>query len=128
MGAVVRYRPDVYRLLALHVPGHPGLTNAIAVQMQVVNLITNQVSRVIGQVESGERFLWIALYQGDPRKLRPGKLPGAASESSQKQAERDPILLAAAHNRQRFYIFSRREPPDAEEAVAGRHASKPMQS
>lgn len=90
--------------------------------MQVVNLVTNQVSRVIGQVESGDRYLWVALYQGDPRKSRPGKLPGAAAESSQKQAERDPTLIATAFTKERFYLFSKREPPEALDALNSRQA------
>ncbi|KAK9817372.1 hypothetical protein WJX74_009049 [Apatococcus lobatus] len=88
--------------------------------IKVVNLVTNQVSRVIGQVESGDRYLWVALYQGDPRKSRPGKLPGAAAESSQKQAERDPTLIATAFTKERFYLFSKREPPEALDALNSR--------
>ena len=91
--------------------------------VQVVNLVTNQLSRVVGQVESGDRYLWVALYQGDPRKSRPGKLPGAAAESSQKQAERDPTLIATAFTKERFYLFSKREPPEALDALNSRQAS-----
>lgn len=35
--------------------------------MQVVNLVTNRVVKIIGKVESTERFLQLALYQARQR-------------------------------------------------------------
>lgn len=34
---------------------------------QVVNVVTNKLVRVIGSGESGERFMFVALYQGVPK-------------------------------------------------------------
>jgi len=39
-----------------------------------------------------------------------------------RAAQRDPTLLCCAYNRQRLYLFSRREPEDTEDAAAGRCA------
>ncbi|KAK9860430.1 hypothetical protein WJX84_004863, partial [Apatococcus fuscideae] len=44
----------------------------------------------------------------------------AAAESSQKQAERDPTLIATAFTKERFYLFSKREPPEALDALNSR--------
>eukprot|EP00878_Enallax_costatus_P002186 GHUV01002357.1.p1 GENE.GHUV01002357.1~~GHUV01002357.1.p1 ORF type:complete len:625 (+),score=138.92 GHUV01002357.1:201-2075(+) len=89
------------------VPTHLGI--------KVINLQTNAVSRLIGKPENTERFLRIALWQGMPKKhkIRPGapdiKLP-----------ERDPTIIATAYKKQRLYLFTRREPADAEDAATGR--------
>lgn len=37
--------------------------------MQVVNLVTNRVARILGKVENTERFLRVALYQGIPKQV-----------------------------------------------------------
>ncbi|KAA8544222.1 hypothetical protein F0562_022234 [Nyssa sinensis] len=60
--------------------------------IKVVNLHTNKVSRILGKVENNDRFLRIALYQGD--------------RSSKKK--------------HRIYLFSRREPEEPEDATKGR--------
>ena len=39
---------------------------------QVVNVVTNKLVRVIGSGESGERFMFVALYQGVPKVVRHG--------------------------------------------------------
>ena len=49
------------------------------------------------------------------------KLRVGAGEA--RAAQRDPTLLAAAYQRQRLPLFSRREPEDTEEAAAGRYGS-----
>eukprot|EP00775_Hariotina_reticulata_P004271 gene4271-4523_t len=83
--------------------------------IKVINLTTNSVSRLLGKAENTERFVKIALWQGMPKKhkIRPGvpeiKLP-----------ERDPTLVAAAYKKQRLFLFTRREPADADDAATGR--------
>ncbi|KAI8471687.1 MAG: putative cyclophilin (cyp-15) [Monoraphidium minutum] len=83
--------------------------------IKVVNLVSNAVSRVLGKVENTERFLKLALYQGVPKKVK-----ARAHAAEIKLPERDPTLLALAYRKQRFYLFTRREPADAEDAAAGR--------
>lgn len=35
--------------------------------IKVVNIVSNQVSQIIGSSESGDRFISLALYQGTPK-------------------------------------------------------------
>ncbi len=87
--------------------------------MQVVNMVTNKVARIVGKVENTERFVRIALFQGSLVK-RAGaiaRLPGGADG---KHVEGDPTFVATAFQRQRFYLFSKREPEDTDEAAQGR--------
>lgn len=87
--------------------------------MQVVNMVTNKVARIVGKVENTERFLRIALFQGSITK-RAGaiaRLPGGADG---KHAEGDPTIVATAYQRQRFFLFTKREPEDTDEAAQGR--------
>ena len=82
----------------------------------MVNLVTNRVCRILGKVENTERFLGLALYQGIPGTGGRTKRMGAGISP----AESDPMLVACAYNRQRLYLFSRREPPDTDEVATGR--------
>ena len=84
--------------------------------MQVVNLVTNRVCRILGKAENTERFLGLALYQGMPGTGGRAKRLGAGISP----AESDPMLVACAYNRQRLYLFSRREPADTDEVATGR--------
>ena len=95
----------------------------------MVNLVTNRVCRILGKVENTERFLGLALYQGIPGTGGRSKRMGAGISP----AESDPMLVACAYNRQRLYLFSRREPPDTDEVATGRcctgsEALNPVQS
>jgi hypothetical protein len=80
----------------------------------VVNLVTNRVAHILGKVENTERFLWLALYQG---------IPGRAKRLGvgMKGPESDPTLVACAYNRQRLFLFSRREPADTDDVTTGRY-------
>ena len=99
------------------------LANKAACQLgpvsQVVNLVTNRVCRILGKVENTERFLGLALYQGIPGTGGRTKRMGAGISP----AESDPMLVACAYNRQRLYLFSRREPPDTDEACHMQHST-----
>jgi peptidylprolyl isomerase domain and WD repeat-containing protein 1 len=89
--------------------------------VQVVNLHTNKVARIIGKVENTERFLRIALYQGGFSSKKVKKLPAvAANVNEQREPLSDPTLLCCAFKKHRIYLFSRREPEDAEDATKGR--------
>ena len=87
--------------------------------LQVVHMVTNRVARIIGKVENTERFLRVALFQGNVAK-RAGAIARMPGGADTKQAEGDPTLVAAAYQRQRFYLFTRREPQDTDEAAQGR--------
>lgn len=81
--------------------------------IKVVNIVTNKVSRLLGQSENS-RWLNLTLYQGAPEKK--GRTTMAMVSSSnpllQDTDVRDPNLFATAYKKQRFYIFSRTDPED----------------
>jgi peptidylprolyl isomerase domain and WD repeat-containing protein 1 len=78
-----------------------------------------KVVRVLGGVESTERFLAIALYQGVSTESsqilisrKSQKQNVARSEGGGGEKEADPTVFCASFRSDRFYLFSRREPPE----------------
>eukprot|EP00871_Galdieria_phlegrea_P003199 jgi/Galph1/3880/GphlegSOOS_G2554.1 len=72
--------------------------------IKIVNIETNKLARIIGLKENTERFLMLSLYQG---------VPQVPIGSVQKINETpDPTIIATSFDRQRFFIFSNREPAD----------------
>lgn len=89
--------------------------------IKIVNLHTNKVARILGKVENTERFLRVALYQGGSGGKRVKKLPGGTSNAmDEREPFADPTLVCCAFKKHRFYLFSRREPEEAEDATKGR--------
>ncbi|CAD7694703.1 unnamed protein product [Ostreobium quekettii] len=80
--------------------------------IKIVNLLSNTVARILGKVENTERFLCLALHQEEAK----GRLPQAEGTESKL----DPVLVCCAFKKHRIYIFSRKEPEDAEESGRGR--------
>eukprot|EP01112_Ceratiomyxa_fruticulosa_P022938 TRINITY_DN8567_c0_g1_i1.p1 TRINITY_DN8567_c0_g1~~TRINITY_DN8567_c0_g1_i1.p1 ORF type:complete len:482 (+),score=91.09 TRINITY_DN8567_c0_g1_i1:2-1447(+) len=76
--------------------------------IKIINIVTNQVVRLLGSVESGTRFLNIALYQG----VNTGDV---ATETKKRDSAPDPTIFATSYKKQRFYLFSRREPSEPDE-------------
>ncbi|KAI3909834.1 hypothetical protein MKW92_050637 [Papaver armeniacum] len=79
--------------------------------IKIVNLETNEVKQILGKAENNDRFLKIALFQGfTSKKVR--KIPAAAAnvDESRDPSKTDPTLLCCSFNKQRIYLFSRREP------------------
>ena len=95
-----------------------GLTLA-ACCLQVVNLVTNRVSRILGKVENTERFLRVALYQGIPKQGIKTQRQLATTESS-RAVTRQPTLLCTAFNKQRLFLFTTQEPDDSDQASSSR--------
>ncbi|KAK9763570.1 Peptidyl-prolyl cis-trans isomerase cyp15 [Basidiobolus ranarum] len=87
--------------------------------IKVVNIHSNRVVRIIGKSET-HRFLNLSLYQGAPRKKAAISLAMAASDNpTVKDSETlDPTLFCTAYKRNRFYLFTRRD-PDNEESSKG---------
>ncbi|SAM00030.1 hypothetical protein [Absidia glauca] len=79
--------------------------------IKVVNITTNKVVRLIGKSET-HRFLNLALYQGAPRKKGIYTLAMAASDNAviKEREALDPTLFCTAFKRNRFFMFSRRDP------------------
>ncbi|MCL7050495.1 hypothetical protein MKW94_027772 [Papaver nudicaule] len=89
--------------------------------IKIVNLQTNKVVRILGKVENNDRFLKIALYQGDRNSKKARKIPAAAANANEsKDPLTDPTLLCCAFKKHRIYLFSRREPEEPEDATKGR--------
>ncbi|KAE9600558.1 putative peptidylprolyl isomerase transcription factor WD40-like family [Lupinus albus] len=89
--------------------------------IKIVNMHTNKVARILGKVENNDRFLRIALYQGDRSSKKVRKIPAAAANANEsKEPLTDPTLLCCAFKKHRIYLFSRREPEEPEDATKGR--------
>eukprot|EP00954_Amorphochlora_amoebiformis_P006728 525714-Amorphochlora_amoeboformis.AAC.1 len=93
--------------------------------IKLINLHTNTMSNLLGQVENTERFLGLALFQGIPaesgEKVSITQSLGAAVALSSGNAldekrrafkQEDPCVYAMAFKKERFYWFSRREPSE----------------
>ncbi|XP_039118155.1 peptidyl-prolyl cis-trans isomerase CYP71 [Dioscorea cayenensis subsp. rotundata] len=97
------------------------LIYATLLGIKIVNLHTNKVARILGKVENSDRFLKIALYQGDRSSKKVRKIPSAAANVNEsKEPFSDPTLLCCAFKKHRIYLFSRREPEEPEDASKGR--------
>lgn len=84
-----------------------------SVSVVVVNLKTNRCVRVLGKPENA-RFLHLALFQGTANK--PKAAITAAMEASDnpilKNILFDPTLFCTAFKKNRFFMFTSREPAD----------------
>lgn len=93
--------------------------------IKVLNIHTNVARRVLGRVEP-DRFLSVALYQGVPKVLSQLALAKDSSamslpvSASAEAPKADPTVVCTAYQRNRFFLFSRREPAD--DAGASRDA------
>ncbi|XVE79289.1 hypothetical protein DITRI_Ditri14bG0045900 [Diplodiscus trichospermus] len=97
------------------------LIYATLLGIKMVNLHTNEVARILGKVEINDRFLRIALYQGDRSNKKVRKIPAAAASANEsKELLTDPTLLCCAFKKQRICLFSRREPEEPEDVTKGR--------
>ncbi|CAL9190758.1 unnamed protein product, partial [Musa hybrid cultivar] len=97
------------------------LIYATLLGIKIVNLHANKVARILGKVENNDRFLRIALYQGDKSNKKVRKIPAAAANANEsKEPLTDPTLLCCAFKKHRIYLFSRREPEEPEDATKGR--------
>ena len=83
------------------------------VGIKIVNIYTNKVVRVLAKTET-PRFAHLTLYQGMPSKKAVTTLEMVASENpALKESESgDPTLIATGFKKNRFYLFSTREPEE----------------
>ncbi|KAK1837322.1 peptidyl-prolyl cis-trans isomerase cyp15 [Podospora conica] len=79
--------------------------------VKVLNTFTNQVVKLYGRDEPGFRPLHLALYQGAPQKKGVTTIAMAASSNPllQESETRDPLLVATAAGKPRFYMFTNEE-------------------
>lgn len=76
--------------------------------IKIVYWKSNRLVRILGKVESTERFLNIALYQGQGG-VRLREMTGGDSENL-GQEEVDPTLIATAFEKNRIFLFTNRLP------------------
>ncbi|KAK8089111.1 peptidyl-prolyl cis-trans isomerase cyp15 [Apiospora hydei] len=78
--------------------------------VKVINTFTNQVVKVYGK-EENVRPVNLAIYQGQPQKKGVTTVAMAASNNPllQESETRDPILVATAVGKVRFYMFTNQE-------------------
>eukprot|EP00053_Salpingoeca_punica_P011903 m.106158 g.106158 ORF g.106158 m.106158 type:complete len:628 (+) comp15809_c0_seq2:41-1924(+) len=80
--------------------------------IKVVNIKTNRCVRIIGKGEN-TRFISICLYQGDPNERKAlQSLLTATDNPNLAQSAHDPTLFAIAPKKNRFFIFTQREPEE----------------
>ncbi|KAI6179310.1 Cyclophilin-type peptidyl-prolyl cis-trans isomerase-15 [Aphelenchoides besseyi] len=83
--------------------------------ISVFNLVTEEVVREIGKGENA-RFLAVSLCRAlpDSRELLQGAATSIEIETADnpnlRRSEPDPMLIACAYNKPRFYIFTNAEP------------------
>eukprot|EP00919_Chromeraceae_sp_WS-2016_P069684 GHVR01165249.1.p1 GENE.GHVR01165249.1~~GHVR01165249.1.p1 ORF type:complete len:537 (+),score=138.59 GHVR01165249.1:31-1611(+) len=77
--------------------------------IKVLSIESNQLLRVIGKGELGERLLCISLYQGLSKKRR---IHAGALNCEAAVTENEPILFCTSMSKQRFFLFTRKEPED----------------
>ncbi|GBG25429.1 Peptidyl-prolyl cis-trans isomerase CYP71 [Hondaea fermentalgiana] len=100
--------------------------------IKLINVETGATTRVLGRLESSERFAGIALYQGVPdrnyqmqRALHGADTSALKNKSSANAANAvDPIIVSAAFDKQRFYLFTRREPAADDDAPSHSSAGR----
>nr|CAB3265122.1 peptidylprolyl isomerase domain and WD repeat-containing protein 1 [Phallusia mammillata] len=82
--------------------------------IKVINLTTNRCSRMIGKPEN-IRFLTISMSQGLSNKGKAALTVDmkASSNPSLIETTSDPTIFATAYKKNRFFLFSRRDPNDA---------------
>lgn len=98
--------------------------------VKVINIQTNRCVKILGRPEN-PRFMHVALFQGSGKKPKAATdVATAASDNPLLQQQLlDPILFATAYKKNRFYLFSRREPfnknsPDADRDVFNEKPTK----
>lgn len=85
--------------------------------IKFVDLASGKLLRLIGKHESTERFLKVCVYQGKAMKNTSNQTSIAGTTANKK--ETDPTLYCTSFKKNKFYIFSKREPEDSEEKGHG---------
>mmetsp|Transcript_59589 Transcript_59589/g.143909 ORF Transcript_59589/g.143909 Transcript_59589/m.143909 type:complete len:625 (-) Transcript_59589:29-1903(-) len=82
------------------------------VGIKIVNIHTNKLVRVLGKVEQTERFLGVAVFQPKPQKKKVELSTAVVEGTNDSKEIADPLAVCTAYKKQRFFIFSTREPPE----------------
>ena len=82
--------------------------------IKIHNLKTSKLVRLVGKGEISDRFIQAVMYQSRKQKTQSSNANTKATEFPY------PTLLVTAHKKNRFYLFSRREPSATEIDKVGR--------
>eukprot|EP00441_Pelagodinium_beii_P024239 CAMPEP_0197653666 /NCGR_PEP_ID=MMETSP1338-20131121/36622_1 /TAXON_ID=43686 ORGANISM="Pelagodinium beii, Strain RCC1491" /NCGR_SAMPLE_ID=MMETSP1338 /ASSEMBLY_ACC=CAM_ASM_000754 /LENGTH=628 /DNA_ID=CAMNT_0043228867 /DNA_START=41 /DNA_END=1927 /DNA_ORIENTATION=- len=82
------------------------------VGIKVVNIHTNKLVKILGKVEQTERFLALALFQGKPMKKKVEAGVSVIEGENDVKEMADPVAIVTAYKKNRFFLFSGREPPE----------------
>lgn len=109
----MRKSPSIMYQQAIFDESSNFLVYTSMVGVKVVNIHTNKLVRILGKVEQTERFLGLALFQGKPmkKKVEAGVAVVEGDNAGQEMA--DPIIICTAYKKNRFFLFSGREPPES---------------
>ncbi|CAD7966445.1 unnamed protein product [Amoebophrya sp. A120] len=80
--------------------------------VKIFNLTLRKLENLLGKVESTERFLQCALFQGKGQKRMVGASEALAGNAPGQQLETDPTLFATSFRKNRFFLFTKRDPED----------------
>ena len=88
--------------------------------IKVIDIESGNTLNTLGKSDSSERFTTIALFQGRAKRvedsasssLDSSRLLSSSHVDDFKFLPEDPTVFATAFKKQRFYLFSRREPGD----------------
>ena len=96
---------------AIHIKLHIQMSHLFP----VINLTTNRCMLSLGRLENA-RFLTVAMFQGSAKKPKAAvTMEMEASENPVLQeVYQDPMLFCTALKKNRFYLFSRRNPEDTQ--------------
>lgn len=85
--------------------------------IKFIEITTGKLLRLIGKSESNERYLKISLYQGKAMKNTSNQTSAQGTTANKK--ETDPTLYCTSFKKNKFFIFSKREPEDSVEKGLG---------
>eukprot|EP00347_Sterkiella_histriomuscorum_P006628 403352043 len=86
--------------------------------IKIVNIRNKELVRIVGKVENTERFIQIGSFQGKPSRLAANQgvqISGYGGKTSQEKGI-DPTFICSAFKKNRFYLFTQREPDEVEDA------------
>ncbi|XP_014232799.1 peptidylprolyl isomerase domain and WD repeat-containing protein 1 [Trichogramma pretiosum] len=97
--------------------------------LKIINTYTNQCVRILGKSEN-LRPMQLGLFQGKAKETAAVTFEREASDNTPlDMVEPDPTLFCTAHKKNRFYMFTKREPvdtkgPDCDRDVFNERPSK----
>ncbi|XP_033844876.1 peptidylprolyl isomerase domain and WD repeat-containing protein 1 [Periophthalmus magnuspinnatus] len=89
--------------------------------IKVINVETNRCVRILGKLEN-IRVVQLSLFQGVAKsmKVAPTVEMKASDNPALQNIEADPTIFCTAFKKNRFYLFSKREPEDTKSADSDR--------